>query len=163
MIFLQTMRIKQTLQTPQRLGPRVTCDSLQLSRSSWLRLLFLLLLLIPSSICSSSTMKDQSANSVANRNEPIPVISPPNSSGNDDAKSKQHKHKRSGSRSLQDRLFTKYANLVSPTGNGASLNSYIKGFCSRCSPLNRMATTHLPPAATSPRLSTPDGRPLACP
>lgn len=56
-------------------------------------------------------MEDQSANSVANRNEPIPVISPPNSSGNDDAKSKQHKHKRSGSRSLQDRLFTKYANV----------------------------------------------------
>lgn len=63
-------------------------------------------------------MEDHSANSVVNRNEPIPVISPRSraesvSSTTSTTNNAQHKHKRSGStsgRSIQDRLFTKYVN-----------------------------------------------------
>lgn len=56
-------------------------------------------------------MEEYTSNAVVNRNEPIPVVSPPGQGdGANDPKSNVHQHKRSGStgRSLQDRLLTKY-------------------------------------------------------
>lgn len=58
-------------------------------------------------------MDEYTNNAIVNRNEPIPVISPPDGDSVDSSKSHaRHQHKRSGSasgRSIQDRLFTKYA------------------------------------------------------
>lgn len=57
-------------------------------------------------------MDDYTNNAVVNRNEPIPVMSPPDTESNNSSKNHApYQHQRSGSsgRSIQDRLFTKYA------------------------------------------------------
>lgn len=58
-------------------------------------------------------MDEYDPHAIANRNEPIPVISPPKGDPKRHEQLQQHQqqHQRSGSasgRSIQDRLFTKY-------------------------------------------------------
>ena len=66
-------------------------------------------------------MDESTPDAIVNRNEPVPVISAGKTK--DDAKppkSKRSSHTRSGSRSLQDRLFTKYVFSVLPGLSGNS-------------------------------------------